>query len=105
MINNFIFWVGLSVISFFLYLTINALAGKTTLSDIGIKVFVNVELGKMVVIIFGAGSIFYGLGQRSLRRKTVERLHERIRKYEQDRDPGRTSSGLTPRGETHPKDR
>ncbi len=49
-------------------------------------------------------AIIYGLIQRELRRRKTAYLQGRIVRLEQQIDPGRTSSGLTTRGETRGED-
>jgi len=101
---NLIRWSGLTLIAYFAYLTVASLSGETTTADIGIKLFADVRLSEVFAYLFGGGGVIYGARQRSLRRNTIERLQGRIKKLEKERDPGRTSSGLTQRGATHPKD-
>lgn len=104
-LNDLFRWVGLCVIAYFGYLSIDKLAGESTTADIGLSLWANIELSDVFGCVFGVGGAGYGLRQRSLRKSTVERLHSRIRHLEVKQDSGRTSSGLTPRGDTHPKDR
>lgn len=42
--------------------------------------------------------------ERRLRYRQIGRFEDRIRLFEQGRDPRRTSAGLTPDGRTHPRD-
>jgi hypothetical protein len=60
--------------------------------------------GSRTIAVGGAG-IFYGLRQRQLRQRNIERLTARVLQFEQQKDPHRSSSGLTPRGTTRPSDR
>lgn len=87
------------------YLSISALAGHSTFADIAVKFVGDLKFSKGLAWIFGTTGVVYGIGQRKVRRDTVERLHGRIRKFEQEKDPSRGSSELTPRGETNPKDK
>jgi hypothetical protein len=103
-IENGIRWPAACVIAFFGYLSIRALAGQHTVADIGIRVLGNLQVSEAVAWIFGGSGIVYGWRQRKLRRDKVERLQGRVRALETERDPNRSSSGLTPRGETHPED-
>ncbi len=102
--NNLIRYGGLVLIVYFIYRSIDTLAGRTTGADIGVSLFANVKVSDTVAWVFGGGGTLYGLRQRSLRRATIERLQGRIKHLETARDPGRKSSGLTERGETHPMD-
>ena len=104
-INNFIRWFGICVIAYFAFRSIDALSGENTTADIGIKLFADVRLSEVFAYLFGGGGVIYGLRQSSLRRNTVERLQGRIKHFEQQHDPNRTSSELTPRGEAHPNDK
>ncbi|MFK8029152.1 MAG: hypothetical protein AB8G18_02850 [Gammaproteobacteria bacterium] len=56
-------------------------------------------------IFIGIGGILYGWSQRSLRRRTVERLHPYQEMYEKTLDPERSTSRLTKKGDTNPEDR
>ena len=98
-------WIGIAVISYFGYLSIAALAGKTTVANFLFKLFGSIGVNAGVAYIFGGGGIVYGLLERRTRQKTVERLQSRVQELEKKRDPGRTSSKLTTRGETNPKDK
>jgi hypothetical protein len=81
-----------------------ALAGKITLADIGIKVFGNFAVSEALAWVLGIGSASYGLFQNKLRKDVVQRLQGRIQQLERQRDPRRSSSELTPRGDTRPED-
>jgi len=104
--RDFFRWSGLVGLAFFGYKSIEALSGTTTVADIGLslRTFASVKVSQLVAWMFGAGGVAYGLGQRRLRRDTVERLQGRIKRYETLVDPDRSSSSLTPRGETRPED-
>lgn len=103
-LNNLIRWAGVVGIAGFTYLSIDSLAGQTTDADIGVTLIGNIKLSEVFAFLFGGGGVFYGLRQRTLRKSTIERLQNRIRKLEESKDPSRTSSGLTQRGDTHPND-
>lgn len=80
------------------------LAGKTTLAELSFAFLGNVNVSTSLAWGAGIAGVTFGGLQRRLKKKTVERLHERIRKFEEQLDPGRSSSHLTPRGETNPED-
>lgn len=84
----------------YLYLMVLALAGDRTVADIGIRVLGDFRISAVLPMAVGIGGAFYGHRQRSLRKKTVERLASRIRELERQADPARSSSGLTSRGDT-----
>lgn len=97
-------WGGLVAIAFFF--SVESLAGQTTVADLGltIRAFASVRLSEILAWAVATSGVGYGLSQRGLRRRTIERLEGRIHLLEKGVDPDRTSSGLTPRGETHPED-
>lgn len=104
-INNFIKFGALVLIVRYIYLSIGALAGKETFANILIGFFANLTVSQTLAYIFGAGGVLYASGERVLRKRTVRRLQGRIIELEAAKDPHRSSSNLTPLGETHPRDR
>ena len=82
-----------------------SLAGKTTFADIGINFLADIRVSETLAWIFGGSCAAYGWHQRALRKKTVERLQQRVVKFESEKDSGRTSSQLTTRGSTNPEDK
>lgn len=103
-LNNLVRWAGAVLIARYGYLSISELAGQTTFADIGVNILSDLRVSQAVAWLLGGGGVAYGLQQRKLRRDTVERLQGRISSFEKALDPGRTSSQLTPRGETRPED-
>lgn len=92
-------------------------AGKTTTADIGINANIQAEINKTeesvaenssligwLGSIFGVLGLLYGRAQSRLRRNIVERYQPYKEMYEKEVDSKRTSSDLTPRGETRPED-
>jgi hypothetical protein len=102
--NNLTRWGGAVLIVRYVYLMVLALAGHATFADIGLKILGDVKVSETVAWLFGSGSVAYGWHQRKLRKDTVERLQERIQKFERQIDGKRTSSRLTARGNTRPED-
>jgi hypothetical protein len=84
---------------------VEALAGKKTDANILVSFLANLDVSIMLSWAVGGAGVLYGRAQNKLRKTTVERLESRIRKFEAQVDPGRSSSKLTPRGETNPEDR
>jgi hypothetical protein len=82
-----------------------AYAGQSTLANVAISVITDVRVEAVIPYAVGASGIFYGLRQRQLRQRNIERLTTRILGLEQQKDRDRSSSGLTPRGTTRPSDR
>jgi hypothetical protein len=92
-------------VAFFMMRMIQSLSGQTTFADIGIKVLGNISISATLAWGVGGTGIIYGWRQRSLRKTTISRLQGRIQYLEQLRDPSRSSSFLTPRGDTNPQDK
>ncbi len=96
---------ALVAIFYFGYLSVLALAGKYTFADIGISLLGDVNISVTLAWIFGVGGVFYGMRQRKVRKDTVERLQGRIQSLETQIDHKRTTSQLTPRGDTREEDK
>ncbi|MFL6274512.1 MAG: hypothetical protein ACJ74G_04810 [Blastocatellia bacterium] len=92
----FIVWSG--------YLSIKILAGQQTQATIAVSFLGNIKISEALAYALAAGGIIGWRRERGLRKKTVKRIHVRTKKLETERDPLRTSSRLTPAGETHPRD-
>lgn len=84
--------------------SLNALAGKETFADIGIRVLGDFRVSEGVAYLFGGLGVGYGILQKLLRQRNIERLAPRIKELEQHVHPQRTSSQLTARGTTRPED-
>lgn len=104
-VNRAIPWAVILGIARYFYLSIGALAGKETSANILLKFLANIAISQYLAYALAGGGILYGWRQRSLRQKTVVHLQSRNQKLEAARDPQRSSSLLTERGETHPRDR
>lgn len=98
-------WLAAAAMSWFVYRSIDALAGKQTLADVGIKVLADIKISEAIAYLFGGGGVLYGYKCKRLKADNVERMAGRIAELEKQLDPGRSSSRLTPRGETRPGDR
>ena len=101
---NLIRWGGVVLIFRYIYLSIEALSGKTTMAAIGVNFLGNLTVSQSLAYILGGGGLLYGLGERRLRKRLVKRIGGRTRQLEAAIDPRRTSSNLTERGETNPRD-
>ena len=82
--------------------TVQTLAGQST--TIGLNFFVELwsalDLSCRWAWIVALGAVVYGVLQGNLRRRKTAYLQGRIRQLEMERDKGRSSSGLTTRGDT-----
>lgn len=104
-VQSAIKWGALVIIFRYGYLAMVALAGKTTLADIGINFLGKAQVSNVIAWLFGGGGAVYGVSQRNLRHSTTETLQNRIKALEAREDPKRSSSHLTPRGESRPEDK
>jgi hypothetical protein len=96
-------WSALVAIAYLGYLSIGQLAGRSTFADIGVRVLGNLKVSDGIITLLAGSGWAYGLGQRSLRRKSIERLVPHKNELEKVFDKKRTSSNLTPRGTTPQK--
>ena len=97
-LNELIKWGFLFGISYWIYRSVAVLAGQSTAADIGIRVVGNVKVSDGIITLLAGSGWAYGLGQRSLRRRHIERLTSHKNDLERIIDPNRTSSNLTSRG-------
>ena len=96
---------GFVLIARYAYLSIDSLAGVRTFADIGVDFLADVRLSVAFAWTLAAGGIGYGWSQRRLRKRTVGNMHVRLKELEAGIDRGRSSSGLTRRGDTRPGDK
>lgn len=82
-----------------------AYAGQTTSANVIVKLIADLRVAVVVPWALAAGGVAYGLRQKHLKEDAIERLTKRPQELEKLIDPNRTSSQLTPRGRTNPKDR
>jgi hypothetical protein len=102
--NNLVKWSAIVLIVRYVYLAIDSLAGRNTLADIGLNILGHVEVSVALAWTVGIVGAIYGWRQRDLRKSTVELLQTRIIELERSIDSKRSSSKLTPRGDTRPED-
>jgi hypothetical protein len=94
-------WAGVVLIVYFgLYKTIESAAGQSTTINYIAQIAAGFSLNEWAAYAIGGAGTIYGLLQRKLRKDTIERLTKRIKTLEENQDPERSSSKLTPRGET-----
>lgn len=101
-LNNLIRWGALFGIAYWCFRSIEVLAGKRTITDIAVvaDVLGDSLTSQILAWLLAAVAIGYGLAQRSLKRKTIERFGPQREAYEKKIDPGRSSSRLTRKGTT-----
>lgn len=96
-------WAGLVFIAYLGYLSIEVLAGKSTFADIGVRIIGNLKVSDGIITLLAGSGWAYGLAQRSLRRKHIERTVPLKNELEKVLDKKRTSSHLTQKGTTPPQ--
>lgn len=91
-------------VAWLLYLSVRTLAGQTTMADIGIRILGDIKINAVLGWVTGGGGISYGIAQKKLRSRTIQRMASRVSYLEKELDKKRTSSRLTTYGDTNPKD-
>lgn len=81
-----------------------AFAGQVTITNLALTLPLNIKVGLSLASTTTIGSIVWGFRERHLRKATIKRLAPLAEKYEQIKDPKRTSSRLTLSGDTNPED-
>lgn len=96
--------VGLVLVTYFgVFRPIHDLAGRNTQAHFGASLLADIRPTEIISYVFGLAGWIFGLNAQRLRRNVTERLAGRIADSERQRDPNRTSSGLTTRGKTPPE--
>lgn len=102
--SKFIKSIGFVLVAYYIYLSIDSIAGKNTVLNIYAKLLAHISIIEKFSYVAGGGGICYGLYQRKMRRNEVKRLSDRNKGLERKFDKGRTSSNLTADGNTPPED-
>lgn len=103
--NNAIRWGCLVLIVRYGYLSITALAGKSTSAEFLFNILAMKNISVTFAWCIGFAGLLYGYRQRGLRKYTIERLQHRNVDLEKLIDDRRSSSKLTPRGDTRREDK
>ncbi|MBN2547506.1 MAG: hypothetical protein JXB50_17005 [Spirochaetes bacterium] len=95
---------GIVIICYFFAAVLKSYAGKTTIANIVFNFLADIKLDKVIAYIFGAGGIGYGLKERQLRKKNIERYYNQKDKLEKIINPDKQTSSLTKNGNTNKED-
>ena len=95
-------WLG---VAYFFYLSVDALAGKTTILSTVFKYVIEAKFSVVLPWLLAVAALVWGVLERLLRRRKTAGMQEHIRRLETSLDPERTGSNLLPDGRTNPKDR
>ncbi|QUS40554.1 hypothetical protein RPMA_18220 [Tardiphaga alba] len=87
----------------YLHDSIFFLAGETT--KLAFELAVLADFKFAITLTLAGCAAGWAVVERSLRYRKVEYFQKRIRELETGIDPSRSSSGLTPKGKTHPGDK
>jgi hypothetical protein len=90
-----------------LYLATDTVAGKTTAFQAALTVGFSLlwDIRFVVAFSLAGAATAWGTAERMLRHRKVNYLQGRIKELEEQIDPKRSTSGLTTKGRTHPRDR
>jgi hypothetical protein len=99
--------IGVVVIFIFFYAkeVLVAFAGKETAANLALSLAANLQLDRWLAYLVGASGVGYGIRQRQVRRRNIERMTGHNAEVEKQVHPTRTSSGLTAKGKTRREDR
>ena len=104
-LNNLIKYAAIVFVARYCFLSIHAIAGQSTVMNVMVNLIANKWFAIVTSLLLNVGCVSYGKHQNKLRKDTIERYEKRIRELEAKIDPRRTSSQLTPRGDTNPEDK
>ena len=97
-------YIAITVTVYFVYLAIVAVAGTTTQFKFFHTISLEILGRSLPWWLLTICTVLWAIIENALRRRKTEKLAGRIAKLESQLDPNRTSSGLTPSGDTHPDD-
>lgn len=99
LLKHAVTWIGVSIAAFFVYLSIDSVAGKSTdfksIIDWGVRVNASEVVAWTIAAVLGGANYH----QSRARRQNTRNLAPGVQAAEKSHDPGRTSSGLSPDGE------
>lgn len=104
-LNTLIRYGSYVLIAMFTYLSIASLAGQETKASVVINFLGSLTVSQWAAWAIAGGSTVIAVRERKLRKDNTATLTQRTEKLEKARDPKRSSSKLTRRGDTHPRDK
>ncbi|HEY0795849.1 MAG TPA: hypothetical protein VGD64_08715 [Acidisarcina sp.] len=102
-VGRFIRYSAIVLVCRYLYYGVLVLSGRTTDAHFWVQVLANAKVSVVLPWAFGGVGVGFGLSQRSLRRRTVSTMTERIRRLEGKIDSGSALGGISPTGTTYPE--
>jgi hypothetical protein len=82
---------------------IEAITGETTRLALELSILADIKFAATLTL--AGATTTWAIVERVLRYRKVEQMSGRIKELETRLDPNRTSSGLTPKGKTNPRDK
>lgn len=98
-------WIGIAIVAYLGFGALQAFAGQSTSVAISLILNVLADLRFKLAIALTGAACAWAAAERILRLRKIESMQGRIKDLETRLDPKRSSSGLTPRGQTNPRDR
>ncbi len=98
-------WFWGCILAFIFYLTVDSLAGKTTLVDFALKTILDLSLDRYASYLLTLFATSWAIKESILRKKTIKELAPAKENSEKLIDPNRVSSDLTETGDTRPEDK
>jgi hypothetical protein len=97
--------LGCAVAAYCFLEAVKALAGQSTSVAFSLILDALVELRFAVTLALAGAACAWAVVERALRHRKVEHMQGRLKQLETSLDPRRSSSGLTTKGQTNPRDR
>jgi len=97
--------VGIWIAGHYIYQAITVLAGKQTDASFVVNFLLKAQADRWVAFIVAGSGVAYGLNERRLKRRDIERLAKHTSELEKRIDPSRSSSNLLPDGRTRREDK
>lgn len=102
-LRTLIRWGSFALAVFIFMRGLTPLSGKETVVTLAVSLLADMKFA--ISITLAGAAVAWAVVERTLRHRKTEYLQNRIKKLEQQIDPNRSSSGLTPKGKTNPNDR
>lgn len=103
-VRHLVKWAAVTVVAVFAWLSIEALAGKTTMLEAVFEYTAGNKAAMIPPWLVAIVMLVWALKERALRRRETTQMQKHVRELEIRLDPDRTGSGLPPDGRTNPKD-
>jgi hypothetical protein len=98
-------WTGACFFAFMVFKSVSVLAGRKTTADLGLRLIGDIRVNEALAWLIAVISSGYGIRERRLRQKNIERSAATIERLESSIDTYRSSSRLTTRGTTRREDK